>query len=382
MIKKLCVLSAYYPQSNDPIYSFVGTLIETIADMGVECHVISPVSYIEKKHKAETRIEKTKNGAEIHVYCPRYMIYPSRNILGFQTYRLTVNSLWRAIGRVFKDNIGHCDAIYSHFIDAGVNAAWLKKKTGIPAFMAVGESNVTMHKLTYTVFNDVLHDGLNGVISVSSQLREDLLEHDVISNKTPIVVAPNGIDIDLFKPADRGEARAKLGAKDEDYVISFVGAFIPRKGFDKLQQVIKKHPNWKCVFIGSGEIPVEIREDQVLFSGRIPHNEIPEMISGTDVFVLPTHAEGCCNAIIEAMGCGLPIISSNRAFNDDILDEMCSIKIDPEDADAIEDAMIMLQKDVELRKKLAEGALNRGRNLSIQNRAQKILDFMERNIHD
>ena len=382
MIEKLCILTAYYPQENDPIYSFVGTLVEAIADMGVECHVISPVSYIEKKHKAETRIEKTKNGAEIHVYCPRYVIYPSRNFLGFQTYRLTVNSLWRAIGRAFKENIGHCDAIYSHFIDAGVNAAWLKKKTGIPAFMAVGESNVTMHKLTYTVFHDVLHDGLNGVISVSSQLREDLLEHDIISNKTPIVVAPNGIDVDLFKPADRVEVRAKLGAKDEDYVISYVGAFIHRKGFDKLQQVIKKHPNWKCILIGSGEIPVEIQEDQLLYSGRIPHDEIPGIISGSDVFVLPTHAEGCCNAIIEAMGCGLPIISSNKAFNDDILDEMCSIKVDPEDADAIEEAMIILQKDTKLRKKLAEGALNRGRNLSIHNRAQIILDFMERNIHD
>ena len=382
MIKKLCILTAYYPRENDPIYSFVGTLIESIADMGVECHVISPVSYIEKKHKAETRVEKTKKGSEIHVYCPRYMIYPSRNILGFQTYRLTVKSLWRAIGRTYKENIGSCDAIYSHFIDAGVNAAWLKKKTGIPAFMAVGESNITMHKLTYTIFHDILHEGLNGVISVSSQLKKDLLEHDVISEKTPIIVAPNGIDTELFKPADKAKVRAKLGAKDEDYIISFVGAFILRKGIDKLQQIVKEHPDWKCVFIGSGEIPLNIRKEQVLFSGRVPHDQIPSIISGADVFVLPTQAEGCCNAIIEAMGCGLPVISSNRSFNDDILDNMCSIKVNPDDIHEIEKAMILLEKDAELRKKLAENALKRGQDLSIHNRAQRILDFMERNLHD
>lgn len=381
MIKKLCVLSAYYPQADDPIYSFVGTLIETIADMGVECHVISPVSYIEKKHKAVSRIEKTKKGSEIHVYCPRYMIFPSRNVLGFQTYRLTVRSLWRAIGRTFRYEIKDCDAIYSHFIDAGVNAAWLGSKTGIPAFMAVGESNVTMHKLTYTVFSDVLHDGLKGVVSVSTQLEKDLFEHDVISTETPVIIAPNGIDTSLFKPSSKEKAREKLGVKESDYIISFVGAFIPRKGFDRLQMILKKHGDWKCIFIGNGEIPVELKDGQVLFSGRIPHDQIPELISASDVFVLPTQAEGCCNAIIEALGCGLPVISSDRSFNDDILDETCSVRVDPDNLDEIEKAMVLLETDVELRNRLADGAFKKGQELSIENRAKIILEFMEKQIN-
>ncbi len=378
MIKKLCVLSTYYPQENDPIYSFVGTLIGTIADMGIECHVISPVSYIEKKHKAVSRIEKTKNGSEIHVYCPRYFIYPSRKFLGFHTYQLTVKSLWNAIYRTYKRNIIDCDAIYSHFIDAGVNAAWLKSKTGNPAFMAVGESNVTMHKLTYSVFRSVLYNGLNGVISVSSQLEKDLYDNDVISNEIPIFVAPNGIDTELFKPYDKQLSRSRLGAKESDFIISFVGAFILRKGFGILQQVLKKHPDWKCIFIGSGEISIELSDDQVLFAGRIPHEQIPELISASDVFVLPTQAEGCCNAIVEALGCGLPVISSDRSFNDDIIDETCSIRVDPDSIDEIENAIIRIKNDDDLRMHLANGAIKKGQDLSIVRRARKILDFMEK----
>jgi len=378
MIKKLCVLTTYYPQENDPIYSFVGTLIEAIADMGIECHVISPVSYIENKHKAITRIEKTKNGAEIHVYCPRYTVYPSRKILGFQTYRLTVKSLWSAIYRTFKSNVGNCDAIYSHFIDSGVNAAWLKMKTGIPAFMAVGESNITMRELTYTVFHNILHDGLNGVITVSSQLKMDLLQYDIISKETPILVSPNGINTEIFKPLDKAQARVKLGAKNDDYIISFVGAFITRKGFDKLQIIMNKHPDWKCIFIGSGDIPVQLINDQLLFSGRIPHEQIPEYISASDVFVLPTQAEGCCNAIVESLGCGLPVISSDRSFNDDIIDETCSIRVDPNSIDEIENAIIRIKNDDDLRMHLANGAIKKGQDLSIVRRARKILEFMEK----
>ncbi len=67
---------------------------------------------------------------------------------------------------------------------------------------------------------------------------------------------------------------------------------------------------------------------------------IPNYICASDVFVLPTTAEGCCNAIIEAMGCGLPIVSSDRAFNYDILNEENSILVDPESVDEIDNAII------------------------------------------
>lgn len=378
MIKKICVLTSYYPQADDPVYSFVGTLVEAMADRGVECHVISPVSRIEKKHRAVTRIEKTANGSEINVYCPDYTVFPSRNILGYRTYRLTVASMRSAIMKTYRDYVGSCDAIYSHFVSMGINAAWLGKKTGVPAFMAVGESSVTMHSLSYECFRADLHSGLKGVITVSSQLREDLGKYSVISPDTPVLVAPNGIDTSVFRPLDRQSARASLGADDEDFIVSFVGAFISRKGFDKLQNVIGRHPEWKCVLIGSGDIPLELNNEQVLYSGRTSHADIPRYLCASDVFALPTCAEGCCNAIIEAMGCGLPVVSSDRSFNDDILSPECSIRIDTSSEEELDEALTRLYNDKRLRERLANGALAVGQSLSIENRAEKILSFMEK----
>lgn len=92
------------------------------------------------------------------------------------------------------------------------------------------------------------------------------------------------------------------------------------------------------------------------------------------MFVLPTLKEGCCNAIIEAMACGLPIISSARDFNMDILDDKNSIMIDPENVDEIAEAIYKFKSNGMLLKSKREEALKKARNLTIQQRAIDILN--------
>ena len=378
MIKKLCIISSYYPSQTDPYYAFVGTLVEQFADSGIECHVITPVSNMEKKHRGNTRVESTKKGSKIWVYCPSYTVYPSRNILGFQTYRFTAHSKRKALKRVFDKYVGTCDAIYSHFVDSAIYAAWLSKKTGIPAFAAIGESDLTKKALSYSLFKEDLYNYIRAVVAVSSELKREALLLEVFSKDTPIEVFPNGIDSVLFKPLNKAECREKLGIDEEDFVISFVGGFIKRKGFDRLQEAVSRHPKWKCILIGAGEVPIVLPKSQVVYSGRIPHEQIPNYICASDVFALPTQAEGCCNAIIEAMGCGLPIVSSNRSFNNDVLNDTNSVLIDPDSVDACEEALRRIEDDESLRTLLVNGALQQARKLSITNRAAGIVGFMEK----
>ena len=113
----------------------------------------------------------------------------------------------------------------------------------------------------------------------------------------------------------------------------------------------------------------------MLFEGRLLHEQIPIYLNAADVFVLPTLKEGCCNAVVEAMACGLPIISSNLAFNWDVLDETNSIMIDPQNIQQIRDAIIKLRDDSVLRKRLAEGALRKAESLTIDQRAKEIMKF-------
>lgn len=96
--------------------------------------------------------------------------------------------------------------------------------------------------------------------------------------------------------------------------------------------------------------------------------------------LLPTLNEGCSNAIVEAMACGLPIISSNRAFNDDILDAECSIRVNPVDVDEIHEAIQKLVSDPISREKMSEAAIKKAENLTLSVRAQNILAYIENRI--
>ena len=376
MMKKLCVITAYYPSEHDPHYAFVGTLISAIADKGIECHVISPVSVFERKHKAVSRVETTASGAKIYVHCPRYFSLPSKNRIHL-TYWLSMLFKRGAIKKAFDSEIKDCDAIYSHFVGSGIHAGWLSMHTGIPAFTAIGESNIKSSKLSYTLFRNDLHKNIRGVISVSSELAKEARQIGIFSEQTPIEVFPNSINTNLFKPLDRERCRSKLGIDQKSFVVSFVGAFIKRKGFDRLQEAIARHPEWKCIFIGAGELEVSLPVTQVTFSGRIPHDQIPEYICASDVFALPTQAEGCCNAIVEAMGCGLPIVSSDRGFNFDILTNDNAILINPDSVDEIEQALVTYANNPQLRMIHAEKSSMEGKSLSIENRAENIIHFME-----
>ena len=99
-----------------------------------------------------------------------------------------------------------------------------------------------------------------------------------------------------------------------------------------------------------------------------------------DVFVMPTLKEGCCNAIVEALAMGLPIISSDGAFNDDILNDHNSIRLDPNDVDAIATAIKRLKDDIGLRQRMTDYSLSRHADYTIEGRAKRILNFIEKQI--
>lgn len=372
MIRKICIISSYYPNKKDPVFSFVGTLVEQIADMGVECHVISPVSYFEVKHRTKSRMEYSPNGNKIYVYCPKYLKIP-RKI----AYSFSVKNRRTAVWRAYKKYVGDCDCFYSHFLVSGNDAAWMKKKTDKPAFIACGESNLRRNEQVYTMYRENIYNGFDGIIYVSSAIKKDAEMLDIFSENIPAAVFPNGVNTAIFHRYDYRASRKALGVADDAFTVAFVGAYTKRKGFDKLQKILIAHPTWKCILIGFGELRIEVQDSQVVFAGRVEHNKIPQLISAADVFVLPTLAEGCCNAIVEALACGLPVISSALPFNDDILDKSCSMRVDPENTDEIAAAIERLEKDKIYRAALAEGALSKVAELNITTRAQSILRFMD-----
>lgn len=382
-MKSIYIITSKYPSKDDPAaLIFVQQLFWAIADIGIDCTIICPIAYnieVKKsKNLPSKTIEFTESGKKIKIYYPRFFGFGQRDMKLFNTARLTLMGFSKAAFKIVESLPNKPDVIYGHFISpAGVTAARIGKKIGVPSFLAYGESTPWSIKNLGINFVRKEIDTLSGIISVSSKNKSDLVELG-IADKNKIGVFPNAIRASHFYPRNKRISREKLNLPANAFIVSFVGHFIKRKGVDKLVDIINQMDNVYGIFAGKG--PILPLGDNVLFSSLVSPEDLPYFYSASDVFVLPTLNEGCCNAIIEAMACGLPIISSDRSFNDDILDESNSIRVNPEDIEEIKAAIKTLYNDKEKLQRLKNGSLTKAKNLTIENRAKKIIDFMKLNL--
>ncbi len=384
MALKRVLFVGEYPNPVDKYRNvFFQNLVFAIAEKGVECVVISPVSITHYRKKASRiplfEVNRSKSGKQIPVYHPRFVSYSSKKFFCFNSGRWSEHSLQKAALKQAGQIEGNFDCVYGHFfLGGGLAAARIGQALGIPSFVAYGEcSYETEVEFSYGEIKADELKSLKGIITVSTDNSNELRKRKVFNNY-PILLAPNGIDPELFHKVDRTVCRQKLGIRDDLFVIGFVGGFIERKGTRRLLEAVRQIDGVYAAFAGKGEEKPE--GERIVFCDAMEHDNIPILLNMVDVFVLPTLAEGCCNAVVEAMACGLPVISSDLPFNHDILNETNSILIDPMNIDEIRDAIIRIKDDAEFRNSLSQGALETAKQLTIEVRSNNILRFMEEGI--
>lgn len=379
MSKQICFILDWYPTKSNNGCVFVKHLIYAIAEKGFDCVVIAPrIANAHTEKVPYERVEMTQNGNSIRIYTPTYLHLTSRK----QTIKMSMNNHFKAVMKTLKKEHIKPDFVYGHFIyQCGLTAARVGDKLCIPSYCACGENSLRFEKgnepyttgFQYADWKNILQK-LSGIVSVSSNNKDLLLKNDYIPFDMKIGVFPNAVDDKKFYVSDKTEARKKLGFPENEFIIAFTGAFTERKGITQLNNALKKCDNVFSVFLGDGELKPDC--DNILFCGKVSNDQVSTYLNAADVFVLPTMAEGCCNAIVEALACGLPVISSNLPFNDDILNEGNSIRVDVNNVSQIESAIKKLKNDKVLYKTLKEGAVASAEKLSIDVRADNILRFM------
>lgn len=379
MLKRLCIITPRYPTALDEsAMPFVQQLVWAFVDMRIECSVICPMP-VNRGIKAlffkRTGSEKTIAGHSVSLYFPKYFHFGMSKIGPLNFCSWNNRSFYKAVHKVFSQLPYKPDALYGHFVaPSGISAAKLGKGYGLPSFLGYGESSSwSIKNLNKSLLISDL-ENICGVIAVSTKNQNDLISMEII-DREKMRVFPNSVREDLFFPRDRMQARKQLGIYQECFVVSFVGHFIQRKGIDALGHAIRSTEGIYAIYAGKGNLRPE--EKNCLFCGVLPPDQLPWFYSASDVFVLPTHNEGMSNAIIEAMACGLPIISSDLPFNYDILDESNAILIDPTNNRQLADALVRLRDDSALRDRMGQASLEKAHNLTLNKRAARIIEFME-----
>lgn len=381
----ICILTTGFPTPNDPgKYAFVDQLACTWADMGNEVTVIYPIPALVELHnkkrfyKPEWKRE-TSGGNTVTVRCPRFFSASDKVILGIDTRVIAYKSFQKAIRASIARMPEKPDVLYGHFLPSGCQAGDVGDRLNIPSFCAFGESSLWSIEGWNTDNVRKSLSKLSGIISVSTENKRVLVENKLF-REDDIEVFPNGADHLLFCPGDKQTIRKEYGFPEKTFIGAYTGAFNDDKGVLRAQEAAVSAGNVKMIFIGGGANKPE--GSNILFSGKLQHECIPKYLSAADFFILPTKAEGCCNAIVEAMACGLPIISANGAYNDDILSDEYSIRTDPDDIHAMTEAIRILHDNPERRAKMSAAAAEASKRFDIHDRASAIIEFMQRKIKE
>lgn len=366
----ILIVSPGYPDLKKSEYPFVKQLVDEWAKQGHQCTVVSTYSITKNKGFCPFRsFEKNETGGTVTILRPNVPSFSNIKLFGFSP-----TDFFHKLGIKYALNQikGLQDVVYCHFWQSGPSGYLYSAVHHTPMVIATGESNISkmFHERTHPFLNKV-----NGVVCVSSKNRDESISLGLTSIDK-CGVFPNAINANLFKKLNKRECREKLGLPLDAFITIFVGSYKETKGPHRLSDALNGIDGKPVhsIFVGFGDIKPSAKN--MLFEGRLQHTNIPLYLNAADVFVLPTQAEGCCNAIIEAMACGLPIISSNLPFNWDVLDDSNSIMVDPNNIDEIREAIVKLRDDAGLRNRLAEGALNRAKSLVIEERAKSIIDFI------
>ncbi len=363
---------------------FYQNLIFAMADLGIKCTVISPVSVVRHGRKVRNipfkKQDYTPKGSVVDVYHPRVLSASAKKIGSFNTAiiseRLFERGALRLAKRLIK-NGEQFDAVYGHFfLYGGLAAIKIGNKFNLPSFVAFGECDYESQvRDVYGELKKKDVDGLGGVVAVSSK-NANVLRNMPIFDGIPMIIAPNSVDHSLFYPRDKKESRQHFNLPEDKFIVGFVGGFIERKGDKRLLEAVEPLDDVYLAFAGKGDNPPQ--GDKVLYCDSLKHEEVGEFLSAVDVFCLPTLSEGSCNAIVEAMACGLPVVSSDLPFNDDVLTEENSIRVDPMSVSQIREAIRELKDNQTKMMAIKSESLKKAKELDIVNRANKILLFMER----
>lgn len=204
------------------------------------------------------------------------------------------------------------------------------------------------------------------IATVSEFSKKDISESYGI-DAAKIDVVYNGIN-DGFAPVDEGtkkKTREKY-AKGCAYFL-FVGSLSPRKNIGRLIKAFAKFKeetksNMKlmlagAIFWGEDELIRLMKqlkiEDEIIFTGRVPDAALHEIAASAFAFTYVPYFEGFGIPLVEAMQCGVPIISAKVTSLPEVAGE-AALYVDPFDENAIKNAMVLLYKDSTLRDQLVQ----------------------------
>ncbi len=225
------------------------------------------------------------------------------------------------------------DIIHSHYWLSGLASEQLKARWGVPhiaMFHTLGEvkarARVSEHEPEPRILAETAIAQNADRVVVASKDEQRLLVRYYGADANSISVVPCGVNLGLFQPIDKDDARKQLGLGQNDRILLFVGRIEPLKGVDILLGAaaqVESESDCFVLIVGGDESTPEgemehLRDlasqlgiaDRVSFMGAVDHERLPLFYNAADVCVVPSFYESFGLVALEAMACGTPVVAS------------------------------------------------------------------------
>nr|WP_315231407.1 glycosyltransferase [uncultured Albidiferax sp.] len=267
----------------------------------------------------------------VEVFHPRYFSVPGifKSWDGLFMALGSLPTLWR-LKREFDFQI-----IDSHFAyPDGYAAALLGRWLALPVTITLRgtESRLAKSSSHRRLMQKAMARAAR-IFSVADALKRTAVEMGVPADKVRVV--GNGVDLGKFHALPQVESRQALGLPLDAPVLVSVGGLCERKGFHRviacLPDLKKVFPAIRFLVVGGpsaeGDWTVQLHkqvadlglQDVVHFLGALPPDKLKLPLSAANVFVLSTRNEGWANVFLEAMACGLPVVTTDVGGNSEVI---------------------------------------------------------------
>lgn len=255
---------------------------------------------------------------------------------------------------VLSENLSY-DILHCHYYLSGLAGILMQKKLNkrVPFFMTfhtlglmknlVARDELEREENTRIQAELDLADKSDCIIA-SSKIDKEYLVYIYNVKDSKVKAVNPGVDTSLFRPLDKIKSKSLIQADKDHKIILFVGRIEPLKGIDVLLYAMKifheKNPKLRvCLFVVGGDVSQkrslwtkelkkldEIRkllnlETSVKFVGRKSQQKLPYYYNASEFVLMPSHYESFGMAALEAMACGVPVITTNVAGISGIFDK-------------------------------------------------------------
>jgi len=225
------------------------------------------------------------------------------------------------------------DVFHAYFLtQAGFVATYAGKYLNIPSVVSIRGNDIERSQFDPSKFSHVMYT-LQNASAITTNATELARKAKAFVDRE-ILLIPNGIDTECFKPMEKNENLAETLGISISHVIGFVGELRKKKGLKTIlsayAQVNTKRPATLLIVgeVRQGDDKKLLEEflssnpdSKIIVTGRIPHHDLPSYYSLMDMFVHPSLRDGMPNAVLEAMACEKAVIATAVGGTKDILED-------------------------------------------------------------